>query len=260
MRTILVLAAALLLSSAAKADEAINIASGASACGFASCSNLGATELRISPPEQGAVLISEGGELVARIGRFSTLSVPSGRSYEVTAVKGPFILWRAGIAASGGTIELSWSDGAVPVVRHVPPPPPVIIGLPAPQHRPVGMHRKAFRTLLETLQNADFESDKLKIVQTAAAQGRFTIAQVGRILGHFDFESDRLKALEALRPHVIDPENGFSIAEHFTFSSSKKKALALFAQPLATDRGIVNSASVDRPAASRPKRGSRPQP
>lgn len=231
MRTILLLSAALLVSSAARADQTTPIPSEANACGFASCSNLGATELKITPPAHGAVLISDGGQPVARINHPSVISVPSGRSYEVTAVRGPLVLWRAGIAASGGSVELFWNEGSAPTVRHIPPLPPVVIGLPGTPHRPAGMHRKTFRVLLETLQNADFESDKLKIVQTAAAQGRFTVAQVGRILDHFDFESDRLKALQALRPRVIDPENGFSLADHFTFSSSKKKALALFANP-----------------------------
>jgi hypothetical protein len=133
----------------------------------------------------------------------------------------------------------------------LPPPPPqsarasteatpvVVVVIARPTDQPAGpfvpppprsMKRGAFRSLIALLESTSFSSDKLDVVKTAASRNRFTVAQVGEILGTLDFSSDRLAAVKALRDRIVDPDNAFLLGQHFDFSSDKKKVAALFAR------------------------------
>lgn len=118
-------------------------------------------------------------------------------------------------------------------------PPVVVVVIQSAPDRPTGpfvpppprsMKRGAFRALIALLESTSFSSDKLDVVKTAASRNRFTVAQVGEILGTLDFSSDRLAAVKALRDRIVDPDNAFLLGQHFDFSSDKKKVAALFAR------------------------------
>lgn len=184
------------------------------------------TRLRIVPPKNAAVLVDDGSSLISQVSTTATVLVPSGRSYGITATRGAKVLWSAKVAANGGRLDIVWSHGPVPVIRHaapapLPPPVPVPI-LPSP------MAGSSFKALVALVDAESFETGKMSLVKTASAQNYFTVAQVGRILDEFDFESTRLQALEALRSRILDPENGFLVAKHFTFLSNQQKAVAMF--------------------------------
>ena len=86
----------------------------------------------------------------------------------------------------------------------------------------------ALSQLQASIASAAFSDDKLSIVRTAAANNRFTVAQVAQLLGGFSFDNDKVEAVSILRQSIVDPQNAALLASSFTFSSDKQKVMALF--------------------------------
>ncbi|UQA61726.1 DUF4476 domain-containing protein [Polyangium aurulentum] len=196
---------------------------------------LESTQLRIVPPEHGAVTIADGDNVLGHFGLSATLAVATGKAYDVVATRGTSVLWRSSVVATGGTVEMAWGAAAAPVVRVIPPK--VVVTVPSSPGKPTGpfvpppprgMKRGAFHSLIALLESTSFSSDKLDVVETAAERNRFTVAQVGEILDTLDFSSDRLSAVKTLRDRIVDPENAFLLAAHFDFSTDKEKVAAMF--------------------------------
>lgn len=185
------------------------------------------TVLSIVPPRAATVLVSDGPAVMGQVSAPASLAVPSGKAYSVTAVRGNKVLWSAQVVASGGTIDIVWGRGPTPAIQQAAPP---VIGQPPIPPPPGPMAGPAFKKLLSVVSAESFETDKRKVVETAAAHHFFTVAQVGRILDELTFDTDKVNALTALRPRIVDPENGFQLSSHFDFASSRQKALALFSQ------------------------------
>jgi len=190
------------------------------------------TQISVVPPEKGTVTILDGETQLGQLASSATLSVKTGKTYDVLAARGPLVLWRGSILATGGTIELIWTNSPSPTISVTPP----VVTIPVPQ-KPQGpfetprhraMKKEAFESLVALLEATSFEKDKLDVVKTAASKNRFSIAQVGEIVDTLSFSSGKLAAVEALVDRVVDPENGFLLAQHFTFSSDKKKVASLF--------------------------------
>ncbi len=52
------------------------------------------------------------------------------------------------------------------------------------------------------------------------------------MLGAMSFDDDKLKALRALRPHILDPENGFGLVELFSSPwNQESAAMIMMPQP-----------------------------
>lgn len=102
-----------------------------------------------------------------------------------------------------------------------PPPPPVIYG-------PRPMEAERFAMLISAVDHEPFSDDKLDIIQSAARNELFTIAQLGRLMDELAFSSDRVEAARLLRPRIIDPENAWMLSEHLVFSSDKEAVQRLF--------------------------------
>jgi hypothetical protein len=186
------------------------------------------TILHIVPPRAATVLVDDGTSTLSQIGAASTILVPTGKSYGITAMRGQRVLWQARIAASGGRIEVVWHRGPTPTIQQTQPSP-----LPFPPPLPVGpspMAGHTFKQLVSVVNNESFESGKMEVVKSAAATNYFTVAQVGRILDELTFDSSKVTALQVLRPRILDPQNGFLLARHFTFTSTQQQAMAMFGQ------------------------------
>ncbi|MBI5495282.1 MAG: DUF4476 domain-containing protein [Deltaproteobacteria bacterium] len=98
---------------------------------------------------------------------------------------------------------------------------------PAPAPAPAAgraMGSAQFDKLVAAIEKTSFDEKKLIPLRSAASANWFTAAQVGRLVDLFSFGQQRLKCVEIVRGRIVDPENNFTIYEHFTFSSEKDKA------------------------------------
>lgn len=100
---------------------------------------------------------------------------------------------------------------------------------PAQPKQPAAMDAASFNALLGAIRKESFGDDKLRVVQSAAAGGHFTIAQVGQIMDLFSFGEEKVNAVRALKPRVIDPQNAFQLQSKLSFSSEKEEVQQLFA-------------------------------
>lgn len=123
-------------------------------------------------------------------------------------------------------------DG-VSLVISAPPAPVLVVQAPAPAPppAPVGpsaMGSPAFAGLLSSVKAATYGSDQLAVIKAAAAKNWFTIEQVGGLVDALTYGSDQVAAVQLCAPKVVDPENAFALGPHFTYSSDKEAALAMF--------------------------------
>lgn len=189
------------------------------------------TKIRVVPPPFGSVFIDDGTSFIGSFSAPGSLAVPTGRSYGVTAMRGSDVLWSARVMAEGGEVELVWKRrGVAPkILRRTSPPPPPAVVLFAPS-APSPMAAPTFSALLAAVEGESFESDKLSVIKAAAGHNYFSVAQVGSVIDLLAFDSSRVEVVKALRPRVVDPENGFLLSSHLTFASSKQEAVALFSR------------------------------
>jgi flagellar motility protein MotE (MotC chaperone) len=86
------------------------------------------------------------------------------------------------------------------------------------------MPTNQFQTLMNSVDDAHFGSDQLRIVRSLPTDTTLTITQAVEILESFTFASEQLTALEIISPFVTDRAQQYRIIETFTFSSDKDKA------------------------------------
>lgn len=130
-----------------------------------------------------------------------------------------------GLVFDGRTLALASAGvgGALAIVA----PPPAPAPAPAPA-APTAMDEGKFASLVKAVQASAFGDDKVGAVRTAAAGNWFTIDQVGRLVDLASFGDDKVAIVSACRAKVVDPENAFQLGTHFSFSSDREKALAMF--------------------------------
>ena len=85
------------------------------------------------------------------------------------------------------------------------------------------MDPQNFNDFLKTLEDATFESSRLKMLETTVINTRFTSDQCVRIIQLCDFESQRLKFMKLLYPVVVDKQNFFKVINLFDFDSNKRE-------------------------------------
>lgn len=103
-----------------------------------------------------------------------------------------------------------------------PPPPPVPVVRPMPDGQ--------FKRMNEAMAKETFMEDKMRVLTLASNDNYFLISQVGHIITHFAFSQDKLTVVRALKPRIIDPENGYQLYSAFSFSSDKKRLQEILAQ------------------------------
>jgi hypothetical protein len=196
------------------------------------------TQLRITPPAQVSVTVLDGDVALGRFSTQATLGLATGRPYDVVATRGGVPFFHTRIHAHGGALELAWDAEGTPVLRMLPAPPPVVVTVPGPPlpgpgyvpPPPPSMPKASFESMIALLESTSFDSDRLQLIRTAAGRNRFTVEQAGQLLDCLEFSADRLAAVKALKPSLVDPENGHLLAKHFDFSSDKEKVAAIFAR------------------------------
>ena len=119
----------------------------------------------------------------------------------------------------------------MPIARPPAMRPPVArppVAQPPAATGPVPIAPSAFARLVSTVSNASFSDDKLNAIRAAAGGNYFTVAQVGQLVDEISFSKDQVEAVRILRPRIVDPGNGFALADHFSFSSDREKVMAMF--------------------------------
>jgi hypothetical protein len=94
---------------------------------------------------------------------------------------------------------------------------------PAPPQQPVvyPLHPQSLAQLKASISEESFPRDQLRVLGSAAPANWFLVAQVKELLALFDFPRDRLKAVELLKPRILDPENSYSLYGSFEFPNDK---------------------------------------
>lgn len=85
------------------------------------------------------------------------------------------------------------------------------------------MQRMAFASLLKTLNKTTFDSEKAKLVRSAARINYFTTAQLLAITRTTTFDSSKEKMVRYAAARVVDPKNAFVLKQATTFSTSGNK-------------------------------------
>ncbi|MFP2959714.1 DUF4476 domain-containing protein [Myxococcus sp. 1LA] len=117
---------------------------------------------------------------------------------------------------------------APPLAVVLPPPAPTPMPPPPPVVRPIS--EQELRRINESISRQSFAEDKMRVLNAAAQHHHFLVSQVAQLLNHFQFTQDKLAVVRALRPYILDPQNGHTLYSSFSFSSDKKKLDEILAQ------------------------------
>lgn len=85
---------------------------------------------------------------------------------------------------------------------------------------PFAMNPADFSQLKQTIDNAGFESTRMKIFKQALNYNYFTTAQVRELMDLFWFENSKLEVAKAAYPKTLDQNNYYLVNNEFSFSSS----------------------------------------
>jgi hypothetical protein len=124
----------------------------------------------------------------------------------------------------GVSLVIGTPPAAPARIVYAPPPPPA----PAAPAAPTAMEPGSFAALLQVVNGRSYGDDKVAAIRTAAAGNWFTIAQVARLIDTLSYGADKVAAVQACAPRVVDPENAFSLASHFSYGSDADQAMAAF--------------------------------
>jgi hypothetical protein len=106
------------------------------------------------------------------------------------------------------------------------PPPPQS---PPPQPSVQPITEAMLRQLVTAVRNEPFADDQLDVLADASSSQYFLVSQTQQLLSIFSFSKDRLKAVRLVRPHLLDPENGFKLYESFEYSKDKEELKRILA-------------------------------
>lgn len=109
----------------------------------------------------------------------------------------------------------AWRDEAD--WRQPPNWDPPVMAAPAP----VAMTTADFGALTVQVERASFASEKLGLIQAAAAANNFTVAQVTQLMQLAAFDDTRIEIAVTCAPRVIDGQRWFEVYGALSFSASR---------------------------------------
>ena len=133
----------------------------------------------------------------------------------------------------------AWAESMDPNAQEEPTPPevpeepaaPVEPATPeaavAPVAAPKAMAAPRFSRLLGQFERAEFEDERMGLLRTAATRNHFSCAQLGQVVAALEFGDERVEATRILAPRLVDPENSFTVLEHYEFDDEKEAAAAI---------------------------------
>lgn len=90
-------------------------------------------------------------------------------------------------------------------------------------YQPLPMAHNDFNKLLQVVENKNFDSEKLLIIEQAIIFNYFNTEQAYELMTRFTFDSNKLKLAKSIYPNVIDSHNFYLVNDLFTFNSSIKE-------------------------------------
>lgn len=90
-------------------------------------------------------------------------------------------------------------------------------------HREEGMNSSTFESFYRTVKGEAFDSDRVKLIETALMTSDFTSGQCRRLVDAFTFDNDKIKVMQLMYPRISDKEGFFVVIEGLTFQSDKNK-------------------------------------
>lgn len=93
-----------------------------------------------------------------------------------------------------------------------------------PEHRPVatGLSPETFDRLLASVKKEPFDDEKIKLITAVAKQAPMITSQLAPLLKDIRSDERKLQLAKALYASTADKQNYFTLADVFTFQSSKK--------------------------------------
>jgi len=196
------------------------------------------------------------------------LEVPGGSEVRVKAEPGKLVVYEtvgllappevvvqqpAMVAIGLPTAQVVVGDGTASVAVQFPgqavqpPPSQVVVVQPAAQpavmhveHRyshghhphanPMAMSPGDFGALKSAMQAEGFEAQRLDVLRTAASSAWFTVDQVGQLTDLFAFSKGKVEVVAVCKPRMVDPQNGYQLYSHFTFTGDKEKVRSILGQ------------------------------
>lgn len=98
-----------------------------------------------------------------------------------------------------------------------PVPPPVV------EEKPQPATGAQLASLSESLRQASFRQDKMRVLRLAVPNLWFSTGQVKQLIEHFSFGSDKVEALVMLHPRLVDPENTHTLFTLLPHASDRRK-------------------------------------
>lgn len=77
--------------------------------------------------------------------------------------------------------------------------------------------------LQQSLNEASFRNDKIRVLRLATPTMYFTTAQAKQIAEAFSFSSDKVEVLAMLYPRLVDPENSHTLFSSLPHASDRRK-------------------------------------
>jgi hypothetical protein len=89
-------------------------------------------------------------------------------------------------------------------------------------HVSLGVNATEFKTILQNIENAWYEEDRMRIAKQAIENRNVTTDQVKQIMEKFWFEESRLEFAKVAYMNTMDKQNYYQVNSIFWFSSSIK--------------------------------------
>lgn len=101
--------------------------------------------------------------------------------------------------------------------RRPEPPAPIV------EEKPQAATGAQLSALSNSLRQASFRKDKMRVIRLAAPQHHFSTGQVKQIVEHFSFSSDKVEVLALLHGRLVDPENTHTLFALLPHASDRRK-------------------------------------
>lgn len=88
---------------------------------------------------------------------------------------------------------------------------------------PTRMSQNEFDVFLKQVKGQSFDKDKTDLISSYGNSVSFTILEIKSVLKAFSFDEERLKAAKLMYPTCSDKQSYYTLAENFTFESSKRE-------------------------------------
>ena len=88
---------------------------------------------------------------------------------------------------------------------------------------PAAMNAASFASLLKAVKAESFGKGKTRVIESAAANNHFSVAQLRKLMKQYSFAAEKIDLAAKLHPRLVDPGNFFQVYQDLTFEADKKR-------------------------------------